>query len=153
MSQELNILKELHGELALVKKALGHLQYSYNSCLTIGLQESYTDAELEKWEAFTARYARLSDIITQKVMNTILLVETGSTGSLLDKANFAEKLNWVIKAEDFRQLHFLRNYIAHEYLKQNTNDIFELVLDNYSKLILFINHIINHCYNSAIYKI
>lgn len=153
MSQELNILKELHSELELVKKALRHLQQSYNSCLAIGLQESYTDAELEKWEAFTARYARLSDIITQKVMNTILLVETGSTGSLLDKANFTEKLGWVIKAEDFRQLRFLRNYIAHEYLKQNTNDIFELVLDNYSKLILFINHIINHCSNSAIYKI
>ncbi|MBC7720981.1 MAG: hypothetical protein H7068_03105, partial [Pedobacter sp.] len=143
MSQELNILKELHSEFELVKKALSHLQHSYNSCLAIGLQENYTDAELEKWEAFTARYARLSDIITQKVMNTILLVETGSTGSLLDKANFTEKLGWVIKAEDFRQLRFLRNYIAHEYLKQNTNEIFELVLDNYSKLVLFINHIIN----------
>ena len=40
MSQELNILKELHGELALVKEALGHLQHSHNGCLAIGLQES-----------------------------------------------------------------------------------------------------------------
>ncbi len=153
MSKELAILQELQIEISAINKALVHLQQSFTNCTAIGLQTTYTDSELEKWEAFTARYARLSDIVTQKVMNTILLIETGSTGSLVDKANFAEKMEWVLKAEDFRQLRFLGNYIAHEYLKQNTNDIFELVLTNYTALVTFVNRLVDYCSSNALYKI
>lgn len=153
MNKELEIVKELHLELDSVKKALVHLQNSSINCREIGLKQDYSEDELEKWEAFTARYSRLSDMVTQKIMNSILLIEGGNTGSLLDKANFAEKKNWVEKAEDFRQLRLLRNYIAHEYIKQNTNEIFELVVNNHSRLHAFVTNILNYCSNNPIYKI
>lgn len=153
MNKELEIVKELHLELDSVKKALVHLQNSSINCREIGLKQDYSEDELEKWEAFTARYSRLSDMVTQKIMNSILLIEGGNTGSLLDKANFAEKKNWVEKAEDFRQLRLLRNYIAHEYIKQNTNEIFELVVNNHSRLHTFVTNILNYCSNNPIYKI
>src|SRR5260221_9217041 len=153
MSKELEILKELHLELESVKKGLVHLQSSLLSCSKIGLKQDYQEDELEKWEAFTARYSRLSDIVTQKIMSSILLIETGSTGSLLDKANFAEKKNWVEKAEQFRQLRLLRNYIAHEYIKQNTNEIFETVLENQPNLRAFALKIINYCTGNPMYKV
>ena len=153
MSKELNILQDLYSEIESIKKALVHLEKSYSSCSAIGIKGNYTDEELEKWEAFTARYSRLSDIATQKIVNSFLLIETGSTGSLLDKANFAEKKNWVNTAEEFRRLRLLRNYIAHEYEKQNTNEVFEMVYQNYSSLHLFVSNILGYYSSNPIYKI
>src|SRR5258708_2830351 len=101
----------------------------------------------------TARYSRLSDILTQKVINSIMLIETGNARSLIDKANFSEKKNWVEKAEDFRQLRLLRNYIAHEYVKQNTNEIFEMVMNNYSRLQSFAAKMIDYCAGNPIFEI
>ena len=153
MSKELEIVKELQLELESVKKSLEHLKVSYTNCSQIGLKSIYAEDELEKWEAFTARYSRLSDILTQKVVNSIMLIELGNSGSLLDKANFSEKRNWVEKAEDFRQLRLLRNYIAHEYVKQNTNEIFELVLSNYTRLHTFAIRMIDYCSGNPIFKV
>lgn len=153
MNKELNILKDLFIEIESIKKALVHLEKSFISCTKVGIKDVYEEVELEKWEAFTARYSRLSDIVTQKVANSILLIETNSTGSLIDKANFAEKKNWVKNAEEFRRLRLLRNYIAHEYEKQNTNEVFETVYQNYANLHLFVSNVIEYYDSNPIYKI
>ncbi len=153
MSKELNILQDLFSEIGSIQKAMIHLERSYNSCSKIGLKNEYSEEELEKWEAFTARYSRLSDITTQKVMNSFLLIETGNTGSLLDKANFAEKKSWVETAEEFRRLRLLRNYIAHEYEKQNTNEVFEMVYQNYHSLHLFVTNVLAYYNSNSIYKV
>ncbi len=153
MNVALEILKELHLELDSIKKALFHLQNSYTNCKSIGLKEEYNENELEKWEAFTSRYSRVSDIVTQKIVSTIMLIETGSRGSLIDKTNFVEKNNLVEDGEDFRKLRLLRNYIAHEYTKQSTNEIFELVLTNYGSLNSFAVKLVDYCTNNPYYKI
>ena len=153
MSKELHILEDLLTEMDAVKKALVHIEKSYTPCVAIGIKETYSDEELEKWEAFTARYSRLSDITTQKIMNSFLLIETGSTGSLIDKANFAEKKNRVATAEEFRRLRLLRNYIAHEYEKQNTNEVFEMVVENYQSLSTFVNHVIAYYNSNPMYHV
>ena len=153
MSKELNILQDLFSEIGSIQKAMIHWERSYNSCSKIGLKNEYSEEELEKWEAFTARYSRLSDITTQKVMNSFLLIETGNTGSLLDKANFAEKKSWVETAEEFRRLRLLRNYIAHEYEKQNTNEVFEMVYQNYHSLHLFVTNVLAYYNSNSIYKV
>lgn len=153
MNREFEIINELTIELDFLRKGLIHLQNSFNNCKKIGIKDKYSEPELESWEAFTARYSRLSDISTQKIMNSIMIIETGNAGSLLDKSNFAEKKNWIEKAENFRQLRLLRNYIVHEYSKQDTNEIFEIVLKNYTSLTDFISKIIKYISENPIYKI
>ena len=61
-NQEKNIITDLEEELKYLMKGLDTLTYSYTHCQKIGIKESYSYEELDKWEAFTARYVRLSDI-------------------------------------------------------------------------------------------
>ena len=51
MSKELEIVRELQLELESVKKSLTHLKISFTNCNQIGLKSTYTEDELEKWEA------------------------------------------------------------------------------------------------------
>ena len=134
MKEEEQILIELKEELDYLVKAFDTFSYAYNNCKKIGIKIEYSYDELDKWEAYTARFSRISDIITQKIMNSIMILTEGYAGSLIDKANFAEQNGLVNKAADFTKLRLLRNYIAHEYTKQNSNEIFEKVMNNYSIL-------------------
>ena len=144
-NQEKNIITDLEEELKYLMKGLDTLTYSYTHCQKIGIKESYSYEELDKWEAFTARYARLSDILTQKIFNSMMIVMEGYAGSLIDKAHFAEKNNLLSSAEEFTQLRLLRNFIAHEYTKQNTNEIFIKVFDNCPMLIDLIVSVNGFC--------
>jgi uncharacterized protein with HEPN domain len=153
MSFEEALFKELFLELEAVKKAQNHLQHSYKNCCEIGIKNDYSFEELMQWEAFTARYSRLSDILTQKVLNNITIIETKRKGSLLDKANLAVQQKWVNNMEDFRAIRTLRNYIAHEYLPQDNNAIFLDVKNNFEKLNNFAINIINYCETNPIYKL
>ena len=130
MSNEKNIISELQEELQYLIKGISTLQHAYNHCKQIGLKTEYTFDELDKWEALTARFARLSDILTQKVFSSMMIILNGHAGSLIDKANFAEKYGIVAHSQDFTKLRLLRNFIAHEYAKQNTSEVFEKVFDN-----------------------
>lgn len=146
MKEDENILSELRNELEFITLSLSTLSHSYNHCKSIGIKDNYTFDELDKWEALTARFSRISDITTQKIMNSILIIEKGFAGSLMDKANFAEQNGWVANAEEFINLRFLRNFIAHEYSRQPTNEIFLKVLNNYQFLLSLVNAIITYCH-------
>ncbi len=58
----LSLLKE---ELSLLENATEIMNYSYAACTKIAIKEQYTLDELDRFEAFTSRFARLSDIIIQ----------------------------------------------------------------------------------------
>ena len=152
MNEEKNIIAELQSELEFITLALAALNHAYNNCKTIGIKDKYTFDELDKWEALTARFSRISDITTQKIMNSILIIEKGFSGSLIDKANFAEQNGWVANAEEFINLRFLRNYIAHEYSRQATNEIFEKVMNSYEFLLSLVNSITTYCHTRLFVK-
>lgn len=63
-----------------------------------------------------------------------MILTDGYNGSLIDKANFAVQQGLVTSNEEFIKLRLLRNFITHEYNKQNTNEVFEKVLEKYSIL-------------------
>lgn len=90
-------------------------------------------------EALTARFSRLSDIYTQKFLKSFfyLLGETNQT--LIDKANYLEKLEIVNSYEDLLEIRELRNSISHKYILEELQDLFKDVIAIFPKLKEIIN--------------
>ncbi|MBI5244162.1 MAG: hypothetical protein HY922_10890 [Elusimicrobia bacterium] len=69
----------------------------------------------EKLEVLTARFARLADILTQKVFRALDAAEFADEGSFLDRLNRMEKRAVIPSAKLWRDIRDIRNQIAHEY--------------------------------------
>ena len=57
----------LRAESDNVKRARDQLVYSFNKCAAVRVRTDLSEQELESFEALTSRFARLSDILTQKI--------------------------------------------------------------------------------------
>lgn len=104
------------------------LRHSYDKCCRIGARPDLDNDQLESFEALTARFSRLSDLVIQKVLRTISILDLEDSGTVRDRINRAEKKGFIESAEDFVQIRMLRNEIAHEYKSETIFDIFERVL-------------------------
>ncbi|MDO9109510.1 MAG: hypothetical protein Q7U40_02555 [Desulfatirhabdiaceae bacterium] len=104
------------------------LRHSYDKCCRIGVRPDLNIDQLESFEALTARFARLSDLVVQKVLRTISVLDLEEVGTVRDRINRAEKRGFIESAEDFVQIRMLRNEIAHEYKSETIFDIFERAL-------------------------
>ncbi len=124
-----NIKEVLNQELAQLENARDILQYSYEKCCRIGVKIGFTYEELESFEALTSRFARLSDIIIQKILRFFDVLDLEEAGTVRDRINRAEKKGVVESADDFIKIRILRNEIAHEYKPETIYDIFEQVMD------------------------
>jgi hypothetical protein len=58
----------LQDELEHLDQAASHLAFSQKRTQAIIQQESWTYEELERLESLSSRFARLSDLLTQKIM-------------------------------------------------------------------------------------
>ena len=98
---------------------------------------NFTDSELEILEVLTARFSRLSDIISQKVLRNISEIELEAYGSQIDLLNRAEK-KLLIKSKDiFEDIRFIRNKVVHEYEDDQSSlyELFEKVIKYTPELI------------------
>ena len=82
-----NIKETLHQELAALKNARDVLRYSYEKCSRIGVKIDFTYEELESFEALTSRFARLSDIIIQKILRLFDALDLEEPGTVRDRIN------------------------------------------------------------------
>ncbi|MCT4604982.1 MAG: hypothetical protein N4A64_02600 [Marinisporobacter sp.] len=122
---EMKLLKE---ELELVQDSNEMLEYSYMKCKEIGIKETYTYEELDKFEALTSRFARTGDILIQKIFRLIDIIELEMPGTIIDRINRAEKKGLITSAKIFKNIRRLRNEIAHEYIPTAIEEIFKAVL-------------------------
>ena len=104
------------------------LRSSYEKCQIIGIGPGLDNEQMERFEALTARFARLSDMIIQQILRSIDVLDLEDTGTVRDRINRAEKKGLIGSADDFVQIRMLRNEIAHEYKTQTILEIFERVL-------------------------
>ncbi len=123
-----NYLELLELELDLLNKAAQALRYSYDRCNQIGVKDVYSQDEQEKFEALTGRFARLSDILIQKIFRLIDAIDLDAEGTVRDRINRAEKKNLIQSASGFIEVRELRNEIAHEYIPDAIEAIFEKAL-------------------------
>src|SRR5690606_37286907 len=79
------------------------------------LSENDDDA-LETWESFAARFSRVVDIYTTKVLRAqVLEADPGFDGAFKDLLLLAEKAGLIQSAELWLKLRSLRNIQAHDY--------------------------------------
>ena len=116
--------KLLDDELSLVEDASRALSLSYDRCKASIKKGTRSIEDLERLEALTSRFARLSDILVQKVFRLIDTIELENEGTVLDRINRAEKRGLIASADTFKAMRLLRNRIAHEYIKESLEDIF-----------------------------
>ncbi len=115
----------LREQLALAERAARALA---GSCARLAGREPPGEEpgedELVEWEALTARYARLVDLLTQRVFRAIDADELVDEGSLIDRLNRAEQRGLIDSAERWRELRLLRNQIAHDYVLESLERLF-----------------------------
>lgn len=118
----------LQNDISELEKAADILRYSYSKCISIGLMDGIDQNTLESFEALTSRFARLSDMLIQKVLRTIDMIDLESSGTVRDRINRAEKKKVIENADTLVEIRVLRNEIAHEYKSETIYVIFEKVL-------------------------
>jgi len=126
MTDQMQLL--LVKELKVLCDARDVLEYSFNKCSAIGIKDSYEPEELESFESFTGRFARLSDILIQKIFRLVDELDLDSQGTIRDRINRAEKKELIVSSDVFIEIRIIRNDIAHEYLPEAIHDIFKKVL-------------------------
>jgi len=116
----------LQKELCSLQQAADHLGYSLARCLDLISKEDGSPEQLERLESLTSRFARLSDLLTQRIFRLMDDLELTGASALLDRLYRAEKRGWA-KATDLIKIRELRNLIAHEYAADKMHDIFATV--------------------------
>jgi len=121
------------------------LRRSLKRCQKAVGKSELSAADLDAFEALTSRFARLSDIILQKLFRGLDRIELEDSGTLLDALNRAEKRGLVDSAAAFREIRELRNEIAHEYAQEDLSDLFEGVLQHSPALLEIVRRADNYC--------
>jgi len=116
-------LELLQEELTGLKQAAEHLDYSRQRCLDLVGLDDLPPEQLERLESLTSRFARLADLLIQRIFRLIDDIELVGRGTILDRLYRAEKRGWA-SAADLIQIRELRNLIAHEYATDQMKDIY-----------------------------
>lgn len=137
-----DLLAEQIKDLELARKVFDH---SVQVCSKIGTKSTYSQAEADAYEALTSRFARLSDLLTHKVLRTIEAEELEPQGSLIDRINRAEKRGAIESAATLRKIRELRNEIAHEYSPSAISGFYAEVLQLAPRLMKDVSMTIEFC--------
>ena len=122
------------------------LRHSYEVCVPIGIKNNYTISEWDALEALTSRFARTTDLISNKVLRAIDYIEFEyQQGTLLDVMNRSHKRGLIGSVEEMHDIKDLRNTITHEYAAAQLKIIFQEVLEATPKLFTLIQNIHNYC--------
>ncbi|RME17801.1 MAG: hypothetical protein D6797_01640 [Bdellovibrio sp.] len=135
-------LKQILEALKESKKTLNH---SLKLCSGLEKKSSYSLEDLDKLEALTSRFSRVSDILIQKAFRAIDDIELVDSGSILDRIQRAHKRELIESADEFIQIRELRNSIAHEYKITDLNEIFRLCILKSPTLVRAIDKVIEYC--------
>ena len=142
------ILKESIDNL---KDALKWLDRSYAICDDLDTQQ--LDAEgMDAFESFTSRFARVSDILFNKVFRSIYYLEQGENAAWLDVTLFMEKKAIIDNLNQARIIKETRNDIVHEYTVSNLNELFDSVNEQTPQLIEYAQNAI-HYYDKLLEKL
>jgi len=122
--------------IGLAEAAAEALGYSFAHRPEMALEREYTDAEWERWDALTVRFARLADVLTQQVFRAIDLVEfLPSDSAFVDRINRAEKRGHIQSAYAWKEIRDIRNQIVHEYASAQLRLLFQDVVRHSPELL------------------
>jgi len=111
-------LKLFCENLRLYLKSVEWLRRSLQRVGKIGDLKTPTEEELERIETLFSRYARSVDILLNRVLRSLDLLELEEPMRKLDIVIRAEKRGLVDNYEILIELKDLRNELAHEYIEE-----------------------------------
>ena len=134
MSEMQSLFSQLQSNIERAAKKLLETYRKINQSL-VPLPE---DDQEELLEVLTSRFARLSDLYTQKLLNFFFKLLQEPDLSFIDKCQRLEKLGIIEDAKLLYAIRALRNQIAHEYAQDQLDVIYKGVLENTPTLITMI---------------
>jgi uncharacterized protein YutE (UPF0331/DUF86 family) len=120
----------LYENIDSLNEALRWLNRSYRICIDKFDLSELPEEGFDAFESLTARFARVTDVLLNKVYRSIFYLEEGASGSWLDTLLFMEKKGLISSHDEVRYLKELRNEIVHEYSQSDLKKLFEEVLKN-----------------------
>jgi hypothetical protein len=109
----------------LLLRALPSFERSLSKCQSILLDKEPLSFEAEEsFDSLTSKFARISDIFTQKLLKSLVLYLREDAPTFLDRMNLCEKLGVIPSAESMVAIRDLRNLIAHEYSVDRIVDVY-----------------------------
>jgi hypothetical protein len=123
MSREI-VQSVLRTNLEFLNQAVPSFRKSLEKCRSLNLAAPRSFEIEESLDALTSKFARVSDIFTQKVLKSLVLLTREDAPTFVDRMNLCEKLRIISSAADLIEIRDLRNQIAHEYLSENLTEIY-----------------------------
>lgn len=120
-------------------KSINWLKISYDKCSKINLKGGFnglTETETESLEALANRFARVVDILLNKVLKSLDLLELEDISRNLDVVIRAEKRAFVDDYNFLIELKDLRNELSHEYIEDFIIDKYKAIMKNIIPVIL-----------------
>lgn len=111
------------------------LQRSYDKCHSFDLSQALSDDQYDNLENLSSRFARVTDILLNKVYRALDAAELMESGSLIDTVNRAVKRGVLESAEIARTVKDICNEIVHEYTVEDLKQLQEEVIA-YTKVLL-----------------
>lgn len=122
-----NALQLVEKYIQQADKAAEWLTRSLSKANSIRMGGALSEGDFDVLENLSSRYARLCDILFQKVFRAIDSAELETSGSLIDVLNRAAKRGIISSDKLARELRELRNTIAHEYTEEQLIQLFEQI--------------------------
>ena len=117
------------------EEAASHLSVSIDRCKDFINDKDFNEEQLIELEALTARFARMSDLLIQKIFKTIDQLDASAPGTVRDRIMQAEKKGIIEDADTLLEIRNIRNTIAHEYESIDIKEMFLFVFRHSSLLI------------------
>lgn len=120
-----NLRNLLDNNRELLVQALPSLERSLAKCRKYDFSLPFSFEIEESMDALSSKFARVSDIYTQKVLKTLLFLLREDALTFIDRVNLCEKLGIITSADELIAIRDLRNTIALEYLSENLLEIYQ----------------------------
>jgi len=115
------------------QKSLKWYEKSFKKCKKIDIVNKSLDdlreSEVESLETLAGRYGRTVDILINRILLNLDLIEGEETGRKLDVVIRAEKRGFVKDYSILLELKDLRNELAHEYIDEEIRNRFLEIIE------------------------
>jgi hypothetical protein len=118
-----------------LRRALPSFIRSVEKCKSLELSLPMPFEVEESFDALTTKFARVSDIFTQKVLKSYAMLTREEAPTFLDRMHLCEKLGIIPSADEMITIRDMRNLIAHEYLTENLLEVYAESLSLSDKLL------------------
>lgn len=138
---KIEILKE---NIEQLQSSLKWLNRSYIICKDSFNGINPSAEAMDAMESLTSRFSRTVDILSNKVIRSIVYIEHGEAITWIDSLIFLEKIGLIKSIDQLRLLKELRNDIVHEYGIDELIELFREVINQTGSLLDISDQIIKY---------